>query len=87
MRAAQQGIDPGRIEVMVDSVSDDRGILGLVSDVPAGPLSARVAVRFTAARAGGDQLEELATWAVDHCPVTDAVRRAVPLSVEVSVEP
>ena len=30
------------------------------------------------------QLEELAVWAVEHCPVSDAVRRAVPVHVEVS---
>ncbi len=87
MRAAQLGIDSGRVEVTVDSVSDDRGILGLADDVPASPLSTRVAVRFSGAGAGRNQLEELATWAVDHCPVTDAVRRATPLSVEVSIDP
>lgn len=86
MRAAQLAVDPGRVEVVVDSISDDRGILGLANDVPAGPLSGRVAVRFTGSPAAREQLDELASWAVDHCPVTDAVRRAVPLSVEVSVE-
>ncbi len=29
-------------------------------------------------------LEELAVWAVEHCPVSDAVRRAIPVHVEVS---
>jgi uncharacterized OsmC-like protein len=86
MRAAQLGLDPGRFEVMVDSISDDRGILGLADDVPAGPLSARVAVRFVGSSVSQPELEELAKWAVDHCPVTDAVRRAVPLSIEISAE-
>src|SRR6266566_5035036 len=41
MRAAQQGLEPGRIEVVVDSESDDRGILGIDDSVPAGPMSSR----------------------------------------------
>jgi uncharacterized OsmC-like protein len=86
MRAAQVGIEPGRVKVDVDSVSDDRGILGLAEDVPAGPLSTRVRVTFAGSDAGRAELEALADWAVDHCPVTDAVRRAVPMSIEVSLE-
>lgn len=86
MRAAQLGIDPGRVEVTVDSISDDRGILGLTDEVPAGPLSARISVRFAGSSAASEQLGELANWAVEHCPVTDAVRRAIPMTVEVSVE-
>ena len=86
MRAAQLGIETGRVEVDVDSESDDRGILGVADDVPAGPLSGRVRVRFGGSSAGEAELRELAAWAVDHCPVTDAVRRAVPLEVAVSLE-
>jgi uncharacterized OsmC-like protein len=87
MRAAQLAIEPGRVEVIVDSISDDRGILGLADDVPAGPLSSRVAVRFVGWSAGQHELDELANWAVSHCPVTDAVRRGVPVTVEVKVDP
>src|SRR5256886_7754631 len=46
MRAAEQGQVPGRIEVVVDSESDDRGILGIDDSVPAGPLSSRARVRI-----------------------------------------
>src|SRR5438309_11756244 len=45
MRAAQQGLEPGRIEVVVDSESDDRGILGIDDSVPAGPMSSPASVR------------------------------------------
>ena len=31
----------------------------------------------------GTDLREIADWAVKHCPVTDAIARAVPLSIEV----
>ena len=80
MRAAQLGIDGFTCEVEVDSESDDRGILGLEPTVPGGPLSMRIGIRMSAA--GPDRLEDVANWAVDHCPVSDAVRRAVPVTVE-----
>lgn len=84
MRAAHQGIMLDDIEVTVDSESDDRGILGADSDTPAGPLSTRVAVRLGGVGAGRQELEDLVNWAVSHCPVTDAVRRAIPVTVELS---
>ncbi len=82
MRAAQQGLEPGRIEVVVDSESDDRGILGIDDSVPAGPISSRARVRIGGNGASPEQLEALVRWADVHCPVQDAVRRAVPCTVE-----
>jgi uncharacterized OsmC-like protein len=82
MRAAQQGIELGRIEVIVDSESDDRGILGLDDSVPAGPLSSRARVRIGRKNLPAHQLEAIVRWAEMHCPVQDAVRRAVPCTVE-----
>jgi uncharacterized OsmC-like protein len=84
MRAAQLGWRDVSCEVEVDSESDDRGILGLDASVPGGPLSMRIGLRLAAKGIGLDELEELAVWAVDHCPVSDAVRRAIPVHVEVS---
>ncbi len=84
MRAAELGIAGFSVEVDVDSESDDRGILGLDPSVPGGPLSMRIGFRMTADEIGLDGLEELAVWAVEHCPVSDAVRRAVPVHIEVS---
>ncbi|MCA1569508.1 MAG: OsmC family protein [Chloroflexi bacterium] len=81
MRAAQLGIEGFSCEVDVDSESDDRGILGLDASVPGGPFSMRIGVRMTGASA--ERLAEVAHWAVEHCPVSDAVRRAVPLRIEV----
>jgi organic hydroperoxide reductase OsmC/OhrA len=82
MRAAQQGLEPGRIEVVVDSESDDRGILGIDDSVHAGPISSRARVRIGENGASPEQLEALVRWADVHCPVQDAVRRAVPCTVE-----
>jgi uncharacterized OsmC-like protein len=88
IRAATLSIDlpPNGIEVTVDSESDDRGILGLDDEIPAGALSMKVAVSIGSAAADQAAFEEIVRWAVDHCPVTDTVRRAVPIEVEVEVE-
>jgi uncharacterized OsmC-like protein len=85
MRAAQLGIDGFSCEVEVDSESDDRGILGLDESVPAGPLSVRIGIRLSGSGADAGVLDEVAAWAVDHCPVSDALRRAVTVRVETTV--
>lgn len=84
MRAAVLGITLESLEVTVDSVSDDRGLLGIDDEVPAGPLSGRVAVRLTSPGVDPAMLEEMARWGVRHCPVCDALERAVPVTTEVS---
>ena len=70
-------------EVRVDSESDDRGILGLDDGVPAGPLSTRIDVTLEAPGMQRAERLALARWAVDHCPVTDALARAVPIELDV----
>ena len=83
MRAAMLGIALDAVEVIVDSESDDRGLLGIDDAVPAGPLSGRVAVRLTAAGVDPTTLDEMARWGVKHCPVCDALERPVPVTTEV----
>lgn len=80
IRAATEGIRLDEVEVVVDSESDDRGILGLDPGIPAGPMSARIEV---AVRGGADDraLDALVAWAVEHCPVSDAMARPIPLEV------
>jgi uncharacterized OsmC-like protein len=84
IRAAMTGVElaSDSIDVTVDSESDDRGILGLDDAIPAGALSLRVVVAIRAGATGRDTLEELARWAVDHCPVTDTAARAIPIEVQ-----
>ena len=84
MRAAQLGWAGLGCHVEVDSESDDRGILGLDPSVPGGPLSMRIGFELSADGVGLEKLEELAVWAVEHCPVSDAIRRAVPVHIEVA---
>ena len=83
MRAAMLGINLDALEVTVDSESDDRGLLGIDDDVPAGPLSGRVSVRLTASGVDAGTLDEIAHWGVQHCPVCDALERAIPVTTEV----
>jgi uncharacterized OsmC-like protein len=83
MRAAMLDIALDHVEVTVDSVSDDRGLLGLEESVPAGPLRGRVHVRLAAAGVEPATLEEIARWGVKHCPVCDAVERSVPITTEI----
>jgi uncharacterized OsmC-like protein len=82
MRAAELGVPLQSLEVTVDSESDDRGLLGMDDAIPAGPLSSRIRVRI-AAGVDPQRLRELVEWANHHSPVTDAIRRAVPTTVEV----
>jgi len=84
MRAATLDITIKALEVSVDSESDDLGILGIDPAVPAGPLSVRVTVTLQASGLPPSELGDIVAWAVDHCPVTDAIRRSVPLEVVVA---
>lgn len=86
MRAAQLGLEGFSCEVDVDSESDDRGILDMDPSVPGGPRSMRIRLRLRAEAVGLERLEEIAVWAVEHCPASDAVRRAVPVHIEVTEE-
>jgi uncharacterized OsmC-like protein len=83
MRAAVQNIELSRLEVAVDSESDDRGILGIDEAVPAGPLRIRVRVKLASPQASKADLRQIAEWGERHCPVSDAARRPIETSMEV----
>ncbi len=85
MRAAQEGIELSRLEVTVDSESDDRGLLGMDDSIPAGPLSTRIRVQIAAEGVDPEKLRELVHWADRHSPVSDAVQRAVPTELEIEI--
>src|SRR3972149_3058400 len=65
IRAAQEGITLDELTVVVGSVSDDRGMVGVADDVPAGPLEASVHVRVRAAGAHPARLRGVGAWAPD----------------------
>lgn len=82
MRAAMLGIELDHVEVTIDSESNDYGILGIDESVPAGPLNVRTRVSVRAKNVDPEVIRELVDWASTHCPVCDAVKRSVPVSVE-----
>ncbi len=85
MRAAELGVRLDGLEVVVDSESDDAGILDVDASVPAGPLSMRVVVRVDGASVPDADVREIVAWGVAHCPVCDAIKRALPVTVEVAL--
>lgn len=86
MRAAMVGIELDHVEVTIDSESNDWGMLGIDESVPAGPLSVRTRVRVSARGADSAAIHQLVDWAVAHCPVCDATKRAVPMTVEIDAD-
>ena len=82
MRAATLGKVLSGLSVTVGSESDDRGILAVDETIPSGPFSMTITV--TAEGVSEAHLREIADWAVKHCPVTDAIARAVPVTLKFS---
>jgi uncharacterized OsmC-like protein len=83
MEAARQGVILDSLEVEVDSESDDRGILGMDASVPPGPLSTRIRIRASAGGANLGPLREILEVGASRCPVCDATKRAVAVSLEI----
>ena len=83
MRAAQESIALSKLEVAVDSESDSRGLLGIDDSVPAGPLTSRARIRIAAPGVAAERLREIVRWADAHSPVSDAIGRAIPRTVEI----
>lgn len=83
MRAAELGIPLRRVEVVVDSTSDSRGVLGGDDSVPAGPLGTRIAIRIDAGEVDESVVREVVEWADRHSYVSEALRRSIPLDVHV----
>ena len=82
MQAAREEITLSSLEIVVDSESDDRGILGIDGSVPAGPLSTRVVIRARA-DAEPEKVDAMIRRGADRCPVLDATTRAVEVSTEI----
>jgi uncharacterized OsmC-like protein len=78
LRAAQLGVKLKTLEVRVDSVSDDRGMLGMDDTIPAGPLNMRVSIRIAADGVPSEKLHEIVEWAGKHSPVGEPLARVMP---------
>jgi uncharacterized OsmC-like protein len=83
MEAARENVTLRSLEVEVDSESDDRGILGMDESVPAGPLSTRIRVRASAEGVDEKRLRAVLDRGAARCPVCDATKRAVDVSLEI----
>jgi uncharacterized OsmC-like protein len=82
MRAAELGITLIILEVSAESETDMRGLLAAGDGVPPGPQRARLRVRIASDDQDPSRLRELVEWADQHSPVGDALRRTIPLELE-----
>src|SRR3990172_1347764 len=85
LRAAQLGIELKTLEVRVDSLSDDRGMLGMDDSKPAGPLNMKVGIRIGANGVSEEKLHEIIEWAEKHSPVGEPLNRVMPVEYAVEV--
>jgi uncharacterized OsmC-like protein len=85
MRAAELEIELTRLEVTAESETDMRGLLAAGDGIDPGPATARLRVELAAGGADEQRLDELVRWADSHSPVCDALRRAVPVELEIAV--
>ncbi|MBI2332944.1 MAG: OsmC family protein [Chloroflexi bacterium] len=85
LRAAQLGVELKTLEVRVDSVSDDRGMLGMDDSKPAGPMNMKVSIRIGADGVSEEKLHEIIAWAEKHSPVGDALTRAMPMESAIEI--
>lgn len=83
--AAQLGIELSTLEVRVESVSDDRGMLGMDDSKPAGPLNMKVFIRIGAQGVSSKKLHEIVEWAEKHSPVGEPLTRVMPTEYAVEV--
>lgn len=85
LRAAELGVTLDTLEVIMDSVDDDRGLFGIDKSVRAGSLSIRTRVSIGAAGIDEHVLREIVEYAVTHSPVADGCRGATPSTLEITV--
>jgi uncharacterized OsmC-like protein len=85
LRAAELGISLDTLEVITDSVDDDRGLFGIDQSVRAGSLSLRTRVKIGAAGVSEKILWEIVDYAVTHSPVADSCRGETPSTLEVTI--
>jgi uncharacterized OsmC-like protein len=84
MRAAMLGIELRTLEVIVESESDARGLVG-IDGISTALDKIRMLIKLGADNASEAQLRELAAWAEAHSPVSCTLRERAPTTVEISV--
>ena len=86
MRAAELGISLTWLEVTAESETDMRGLLAVGDGVPPGPQRARLRISIASDEEETQRLRELVEWADRHSPVGDALRRALPIELDLAAE-
>lgn len=84
MRAATLDIKLEALEVIVESESDARGLLGMDTNISAGLGAIRTKVKIQGA-ASPDSLRALVAWADAHSPVGCTLRDALVCHVDVEI--
>lgn len=82
MRASRSGIALTTLEVIAESDTDQRRLLG-IDDTAASTTALRLKARLGAEGAGDKELRELAAWGDAHSPVACALRMPPAISTEV----
>jgi uncharacterized OsmC-like protein len=85
LRAAQMSIELKTLEVRVNSLSDDRGMLGMDDSRPAGPMNMKVSIRIGADGISQEKSREIIEWAEKHSPVGEPLTRVMPVEFAVEV--
>ena len=86
MQAAEDGIDLQSLEATVTSESDDRGLIGDDdASIPAGPLRVALRVRIAVQAQTEEEIKALVQRALQRSPVSDALKRQLPVDVSVEV--
>ena len=83
LQAARRQVDLAKLEVTVSSESDNRGMLGLDEQAPAGLQAMRVHVRISAPGTPKETLDELVRWACSHSPVGCADTQSAQVEVQI----
>jgi uncharacterized OsmC-like protein len=84
MRAAMLGIELRSLEVVVESESDARGLVG-IAGIPTALDGIRMTIKIGADSVPEPQLRELAKWGEAHSAVSCTLRERPPVAVEIAV--
>jgi uncharacterized OsmC-like protein len=84
MRAAMLGIELRSLEVMVESESDARGLVG-IAGIPTALDGIRMTIKIGADSVPEPQLRELAAWGEAHSAVGCTLRERPHVAVEIAV--
>lgn len=90
MAAAAEQIELAMLEVSANSHSDTRGLFGMANadgvTVAAGPRDMALSVRISATGVAPDRLRTLVEESYRCSPVSDALCRAVPVSLRIDID-